>query len=803
MKKRIATDISNAIVLMESLRPEQNSDSIKEVIKAFQKTPFAIFRNPFFGSGFSLGTFPTEGEPCFHHSPDTSEENKPKREAAIQAEFITSVQKQAALIKTGDEPAGLQLPAHAYTDPIVCRRILKGLLFGTISKAFTIGTNTLTLDVAFQREIADKLRTDLISLPDGLKALAENLSAFTDPEAQKHLAEAIFDGKFGNSPAVLTALAQNLPKFTEPKAQKSVAFSIFNQKLGQEPAVLKALAENLSVFTEPEAQALLAHAIFVEKFGETPAVLTALAKSLSVFKDKDAQTFLAEAIFDEKFGDNPEVLKALAENLSVFTEPDAQKRVAEAIFRDKFGDTPEVLKALAENLSVFKDKDAQTFLAHAILNDKFGKGPAVLTALAENLPKFTEPKAQKHLAHAILEGKFEDDPAALTALAQNLPKFTEPKAQEDLAKAIFDGKFGDNPAVLTALAKSLSVFKDKDAQKRVADAILNDKFPKDPAVITALAENLSVFTDKDAQKRVVLAIFRDKFGNSPAVLKVLAEKLSAFTERNTKKVVTKAILKCLSSLGDKFDAALQTSLMADLIPDDQIEPILKSQSPGEGGYRIHHLLEAAIQDEVKSTLGEGTLFRANTFSSKLIGAFFKRLGIPEKCIPQEVFNAIDAVPNKELLTTLQIEANTYGLTPTRQDAVALATNVIDALTNQAAVDTMPAAVKFIAKSIGKALRGTNNVDLQALKSSEAGMAKAIGSLVDLRLRMPALALKQVEGKIQPNYTLVSKIVTTLSNQAAASNKEQALKPVMDALIEAQCTEKLINFYTNLDLQYEA
>jgi hypothetical protein len=45
MKKRIATDISNAIVLMESLRPEQNSDSIKEVIKAFQKTPFAIFRN--------------------------------------------------------------------------------------------------------------------------------------------------------------------------------------------------------------------------------------------------------------------------------------------------------------------------------------------------------------------------------------------------------------------------------------------------------------------------------------------------------------------------------------------------------------------------------------------------------------------------------------------------------------------------------------------------------------------------------------------------------------------------------------
>ena len=314
MKKRIATDISTATEFMKAFRPEQNSVSIKEVIKAFQKTPFAIFRNPFFGSGFSLGTFPTEGEPCVHHSPDTSEENKPKREAAIQAEFITSVQKQAALIKTGDEPAGLQLPAHAYTDPIVCRRILKGLLFGTISKAFTIGTNTLTLDVAFQREIVDKLRTDLISLPDGLKALAENLSAFTDPEAQKHLAEAIFDGRFGDTPAVLTALAKNLSVFTDKDAQKRVAEAISSRRFGDTPEVLTVLAQNLHVFKEHDALQHVSGAIARRLFGATPAVLTALVQNLHVFAIKDnvtSRNAVVAAILDGCLGDPKAVLDTL------------------------------------------------------------------------------------------------------------------------------------------------------------------------------------------------------------------------------------------------------------------------------------------------------------------------------------------------------------------------------------------------------------------------------------------------------------------------------------------------------------
>ena len=149
--------VSMADLLMKLHNTPGMSPKIKgeiiEKIRAFPKTPFAIFRIPFLGSGFSLGTFPTQGEPCFRHSSDTSEENKPKRETAIQAEFITSVREQAALIKKGAEQDGLQLPALAYTDPIVCRRLLKGLLDGTISNAFTIGTNTLTVDVIVRHQV--------------------------------------------------------------------------------------------------------------------------------------------------------------------------------------------------------------------------------------------------------------------------------------------------------------------------------------------------------------------------------------------------------------------------------------------------------------------------------------------------------------------------------------------------------------------------------------------------------------------------------------------------------------------------
>jgi hypothetical protein len=276
-------------------------------------------------------------------------------------------------------------------------------------------------------------------------------------------------------------------------------------------------------------------------------------------------------------------------------------------------------------------------------------------------------------------------------------------------------------------------------------------------------------------------------------------RLVAFLVAHLKDMSIDSQLITLKSLGEKLlTPELLASLMADLIPDGQIQTILDSQ----GGQPIHHLLEAVIKEEVNSTLDEGTLFRSNSVSSKLIGAFFKRLGIPEKCIPKNALDAIDAVKNTDLLKTLQTEASTEALTSTGQEAVALATKVIDALTNQAAVTALPAAVKFIAKSIGKALRGTENTALQTLKSNPDGIAKAIGGVVDLRLRMPALSMRMTDGKSDRNSLLASKIVQTLCNQAPKI-KEPELQPVMDTLIKNGSTQKFIDFYTNLYLQYEA
>ena len=461
----LAIEIAHTLMLAHK-ELTTHSDEITKLIKSFPNTHFAIFevKDGLMWDSVSLGTFPTEGKPYFRHSSDISEQDAPKREAAIQAEFITSVRKQAAMIKTGAEQAVSQLPAHAYTDPVVGRRLLKGLVFGTISKAFTIGTNTLTLDVASQREIVDKLCTDRILQPDGLKALAQNLHVFTDPDVKRFLAYAIHNGKFGNTEEVLTKLRGNL-----------------------------------HVFTDTDAQIILRNAISDGSFGNPQEVLTEITQNLSDLTPAWLKSSVIEAIHDGKFINYPEVTKVLVGRLHVFTEPHSQRFLAYAIRNDKFGNNPAVLNVLTQNLKIFTDKHDQRTLTLALRDGNFGKNPHVLTALVQNLSDSTPEWLKSSLVKAILDGKFSDYPEVLKVLIGKLHVFTRKAAQYTLSIAILFQKFGDKTDVLTALAQNLHVFTYTHAQKIVAQTLCAGRLGDPELALKALRQNLLACTDSKAR----------------------------------------------------------------------------------------------------------------------------------------------------------------------------------------------------------------------------------------------------------------------------------------------------------------
>ncbi len=222
-----------------------------------------------------------------------------------------------------------------------------------------------------------------------LKAVAENLTIFTDLEAQKEIAAAIDLGEFGTDSAVLQAVARNLSIFTYSEAQKDIAWAIVSGKFGTNLAVLQAVAQNLTIFTDPKAQQIIANAIDEQKFVTHSALIQVVAENLSIFTDSEAQKQIACAIVTGQFGTDPVVLQAVAKNLMIFTDSIAQKGIALAIRRRRFGTDSAVLQAILRSVPGLLDTQTIIEMIRS-LNTEFPEKIAILRgrklSLESNLP---------------------------------------------------------------------------------------------------------------------------------------------------------------------------------------------------------------------------------------------------------------------------------------------------------------------------------------------------------------------------------------------------------------------------------
>ena len=413
-----------------------------------------------------------------------------------------------------------------------------------------------------------------------LKILVASIVKFTDPDAQHVVALAIRDQRFGTEATTLTALATSIAtiKFITLGTQECIAMAIYDQRFGTEATTLTALATSLAnmQFTDKDAQRSIARAIYKERFGAEFATLKILATSLAnmQFTDKDAQMSIARAISQKKFGRNTATLTALATSLATikFTDAEAQQTIAGEIHTQGFGTADVTLTALATSLATmqFTDAEAQQWIAKAISQKKFEKAEATLTALATSLAtmQFTDAEAQRFIAQAIYDQKFGADTITLTALATSLAtmQFTDPKAQKWIAEAIIGQIFGTAEATLTALATSLATmqFTDPEAQQWIAKAIYNQQFDTADATLKALATSLSTmqFNDRWAQHAIALAVRDKKFGTVDATLEILAKSFVAiqFTYSVAQELIAMAISEQKFGTVDATLTALATSI---------------------------------------------------------------------------------------------------------------------------------------------------------------------------------------------------------------------------------------------------
>ena len=220
-------------------------------------------------------------------------------------------------------------------------------------------------------------------------ALAQNLRAFIDSDAQIAVATCIFEGRFGKNERTIATLVQNLGAFTSPVAHLYIVLAKVNSRLGVF-SPQSAIDELQTLLKDSKMQKYVALAIQKRVFRNNEEVLAAFAKLLFVFTDPKAQQRISLAIHDQRFGTNPRILRDVAQNLEVFTDSKAQRHVAKAIRCGFFGTDSEVLTKLALSLRVFTDPVAKIDIGCALRDYTFGRDSSVNTALSENYRVFTD-----------------------------------------------------------------------------------------------------------------------------------------------------------------------------------------------------------------------------------------------------------------------------------------------------------------------------------------------------------------------------------------------------------------------------
>ena len=194
----------------------------------------------------------------------------------------------------------------ALADPVVQRRVLKGILRGKIVAEVPEGPGARLINL-MKKMVTPKLsandQADILQLKDGhdhalgvlLREHPQCIRFFTASGAQRDIASTIRSVDFKNDLEVLIAVTENVEMFTDKKAQKEIASAISEGKFGNWLKMLKAFDQTLSMLTDPT---------------DPKAKQNPTQKEI----EKAKQTI--KVAFGEQ---PPQVLKAVAENAKIFT----------------------------------------------------------------------------------------------------------------------------------------------------------------------------------------------------------------------------------------------------------------------------------------------------------------------------------------------------------------------------------------------------------------------------------------------------------------------------------------------------
>jgi hypothetical protein len=146
---------------------------------------------------------------------------------------------------------------------------------------------------------------DLITMATNTKTITSGDSI--EAKQQTRIANAIAEGKFGKPipEDVAVKIAENLGAFTDPEAQRTVALAIRNGRFGNPiyPKVVENITKKLENLIYIKNQRDVAVAIRVGIFGDPipPDVAAKIVEKLGAFTDTDAQRAFTRAMKEGKF----------------------------------------------------------------------------------------------------------------------------------------------------------------------------------------------------------------------------------------------------------------------------------------------------------------------------------------------------------------------------------------------------------------------------------------------------------------------------------------------------------------------
>lgn len=325
-----------------------------------------------------------------------------------------------------------------------------------------------------QKRIAEMVKAGkLTEKSDVLLRLTLRLAEFSHSDDIVDFATAVLEGKWGNHPNVLYQIATQVHLFSDIQAQRILAAAIFSRRLAWKWYHYREVASHLSVFTDIDAKKIILDAINQQLWRHDERVLVPMAEKISVFREPQCQVILATSILTGKWGNDVTVLAALANQLVVFTDGTAQQLVAESLMPKVWGSDPLVWAVLADHVGIFTHPGAVNYVFQSIKEGVWGDTPRVVRTLVDNLGPLIRIGDRDILFSALEARRWGDDAEIGVTLVHQLVAGVSPEFHHRLAGMIGAPNFGGHVNTLMAWYENFTVFADRGSARIAYTALSN------------------------------------------------------------------------------------------------------------------------------------------------------------------------------------------------------------------------------------------------------------------------------------------------------------------------------------------